>query len=105
MASLDQMEGDAVELVLVIVLCILAFAIFAGGSVAGNVANSWRKIWLGIDGFFARIQTSLNAYANPKDVVNAKLAQVFGSDSTSTGSDFGLVDYQNVGDQLSGEGS
>lgn len=63
MASLDKMEGDAVEFIAVLILAVLAFALWEvwhGADSAGQAAaNLLRKLWQSIDAAFNSLVTAL----------------------------------------------
>ncbi len=69
MASLDQMEGDAVEVAILAALLAVAYIAYEAYTTGGNFATAAaalvRKIWNAVDGAFNSAVTSLSNVNQP----------------------------------------
>jgi hypothetical protein len=96
MASLDELEGDAIELVVlvvIIIIALLAFGLwkgFAGFDPSKAIAQILKKIWNSIDSVFSK---AVDGLTNTGSIAG------YGSDQVVTGSDLipneDLASYEN----------
>lgn len=108
MASLDNIEGDALEigvLIAVAVVAYLAYKAYTGtGSAAQALANALRSIWNAIDSVFSRAVSSLSNAAHPASQIASYDGATAYAGTDGTNSTGVIVPgYQNtLGQQLSG---
>ena len=85
MASLDKLEGDLIEGLLIVILIVIVFVAISAGGGEKLAASALRKVWYAVDGVFSKgvsLLTSDNLGANI-------LGKITGTDSANTGSTLG----------------
>ena len=89
MASLDELEGGVIELVVIVVIIVIALLAFgiwrgmAGFDPSKSIAQILKKIWNSIDSVFSSAVDGLT---------NTGAVPGYGSDQVYTGSDLTLKD-------------
>lgn len=108
MASMDNIEGDALEigvLVAVAIVAYLAYKAYTGsGNVAQAMANMLRSIWNAIDSVFSGAVSSLSNAAHPPSQLASYDGATAYAGTDGTNSQGVIVPgFQNtLGQQLSG---
>ncbi len=109
MASMDNIEGDALELGVLVAVALGAYLVWkaytSGGSIAQSLANALRTIWNAIDSIFSGAVGSLSNAAHAQQDTFAQYDGATAYAGTDGTNSTGVIvpGYQNtLAQQLSG---